>query len=472
MLSILLVSWLLVPDLAAVSLLFLTCIVFLPTILDTLTNLFQKPVDLPSRLHVRETLQATGRPLAQNVLSFVFLPYETYICCDAIIRTLVRMFWTKRRLLEWKTASDSERGSDGSLSSTIYRMMIAPASAILLALILYSSESEIFFWALPWLVIWFVSPLIAWWLSRPITRRGIQFSELEHHFLEKLSRKTWRYFEEYVTEEENWLPPDNIQQNPNLEIATRTSPTNIGMALLSELAAYDFGYCSASQFLNRTRKTFKTLDRMERHRGHFFNWYDTRTLHPLHPQYVSMVDSGNLAANLLVLSSGIRELSEANLMPRRMFAGLRDTLRVLLDVILSFDGMSIDADFRRRIERQIELLNRAPDSLQAANILLAQMTVEAAEFITLADSDPELMWWVLAYERSCQEHRADLLHLAVWLTLPKSPQISRYLGRRFGIEAVGIRSQTVRYRNRIARCRKAANDLAATDPGSKTGRKY
>lgn len=423
MLSVLLISWLLLPAMVAHTLLFLACIVFVPTILDTLTSLLQKPVDLPSRLHVRETLQATGRPLAQNILSFVFLPYESYICCDAIIRTLVRVFWTKRRLLEWKTASDSERGSDGSLSGTIYQMMIAPATAVLLALILYSIESEIFFWAVPWLVIWFISPMIAWWLSRPITRRVIQFSELEHHFLEKLSRKTWRYFEEYVTEEENWLPPDNIQQNPDLEIATRTSPTNIGMALLSELAAYDFGYCSASQFLNKTRKTFKTLDRMERHRGHFFNWYDTRTLQPLHPRYVSMVDSGNLAANLLVLSSGFRELSEANIMPGRMFAGLRDTLRVLLDVILNFDGISIDADFRRRIERQIELLNRAPDSLQAANVLLAQMTEEATELITLADSNAELMWWVLAYERSCQEHRADLLHLAVWLTLPKTPVI-------------------------------------------------
>lgn len=421
MLSLLLITWFLLPTMVVNTLLFLGCIVLLPTILDTLTSLFQKPIDVPFRMHVRETLQATGRPLGQNLLSFIFLPYESYICCDAIIRTLVRMCWTKRRLLEWKTASDSERGNNGSLRGTIYQMMLAPGLAIIASFILYLSTPEVLFWAAPWLVVWFVSPCIAWWFSRPIIRRGIQFSESQHHFLEKLSRMTWRFFEEYVTEEDNWLPPDNIQQNPNLEIATRTSPTNIGMALLSDLAAYDFGYCSASQLLNRTRKTYKTLDQLERHRGHFFNWYDTRTLAPLHPQYVSMVDSGNLAANLLVLSSGFRELSEASLMPKRMFAGLRDTLRVLLDVTHSIDGMLIDADFRRRIERQIEVLNRAPVSLHAANVLLAQLAVEAAELTAVADCDAELLWWARAYERSCKEHRADLLHLAVWLTLPDAP---------------------------------------------------
>src|SRR3954462_1403689 len=118
-----------------------------------------------------------------------------------------------------------------------------------------------------------------------------------------LARRTWRYFEEFVTAEDNWLPPDNIQLNPDLVIAPRTSPTNIGMSLLADLAAYDFGYCSIAQLLERTQRTFETLSRMERYRGHFFNWYDTRTLDSLHPRYVSMVDSGNLVANLLVLSS-------------------------------------------------------------------------------------------------------------------------------------------------------------------------
>ena len=130
------------------------------------------------------------------------------------------------------------------------------------------------------------------------------------------------------------------------------------MALLADLAAYDFGYCSAAQFLARTQRTFDTLSRMERYRGHFFNWYDTRSLAPLHPRYVSTVDSGNLAANLLVLASGCAELSEARVLPPRMFGGLRDTLRVLLDVARGTDRPLVGADVLRKIERQIEDLDR------------------------------------------------------------------------------------------------------------------
>lgn len=421
MLSLLLVTWFILPAMAASTMLFIACVVFLPTMLDFVTTLFHKPVDLPFRMHARETLQATGRPLGQNILTLVFLPFEAYICVDAITRTLVRINWTKRRLLEWKTASDSERGNTGSLSNTIYQMLVAPGIAASSALLLYIKDPVIFPWAAPWLAAWFVSPVVAWWLSRPIIRREIHFSESEQHFLEKLSRKTWRYFEEYVTKEDHWLPPDNIQQNPDLVLATRTSPTNIGMALLSNLSAYDFGYCSAAQFLTRTRNTLKTLDELERHHGHFYNWYDTRSLKPLHPQYISMVDSGNLAANLLILGSGCQELSEASILPRRMFAGLSDTLRVLCDVARRLDGKLVDAVFHRKIERQLEILDQAPVTLQAAHELLADLEMEAAELSEAADCDEELAWWARAYKRSCQDHRADLLHLAVWLTLPEAP---------------------------------------------------
>ncbi|MEQ9066163.1 MAG: cyclic beta 1-2 glucan synthetase, partial [Gimesia chilikensis] len=421
MLSLLLVTWFILPAMAASTMLFIACVVFLPTMLDFVTTLFHKPVDLPFRMHARETLQATGRPLGQNILTLVFLPFEAYICVDAITRTLVRINWTKRRLLEWKTASDSERGNTGSLSNTIYQMLVAPGIAASSALLLYIKDPVIFPWAAPWLAAWFVSPVVAWWLSRPIIRREIHFSESEQHFLEKLSRKTWRYFEEYVTKDDHWLPPDNIQQNPDLVLATRTSPTNIGMALLSNLSAYDFGYCSAAQFLTRTRNTLKTLDELERHHGHFYNWYDTRSLKPLHPQYISMVDSGNLAANLLILGSGCQELSEASILPRRMFAGLSDTLRVLCDVARRLDGKLVDAVFHRKIERQLEILDQAPVTLQAAHELLADLEMEAAELSEAADCDEELAWWARAYERSCQDHRADLLHLAVWLTLPEAP---------------------------------------------------
>ena len=240
-------------------------------------------------------------------------------------------------LLEWKTASDSERGGDGSLAAhvpldgfrsrarrrgiVVTRVLPSRGTALCGAfdrrvdcvaagrLVAESADSQ--------------AGAAALRESAAISRKAVA---QDVAILRRVRHG-----------EDNWLPPDNIQQNPDLVVAPRTSPTNIGMALLADLAAYDFGYCSAAQLLVRTQHTFETLSRMERYRGHFFNWYDTRSLAPLHPRYVSTVDSGNLAANLLVLASGCAELSEAPVLPPRMFGGLRDTLRVLLDVARGTD---------------------------------------------------------------------------------------------------------------------------------------
>ncbi len=421
MLLVLLISWFVSPATAAASLLFLASVVLLPTLFDAVAQLLRKPVDLPLSMHVRATLRSLGRPLAHGVLMFVFLLYEAYISADAIARTLIRVSWTKRRLLEWKTASDSERGNDGRLWDTFRLMAFAPALGVAVFLVLAIYDRAILPWAGLLLVAWIGSPLFAWWLSQPIPKPELRLSTNQRNFLEKLSRKTWRYFEEFVTAEHNWLPPDNIQQNPDLVVAPRTSPTNIGMALIADLAAYDFGYCSAANLLTRTQRTLLTLSHMERYRGHFFNWYDTRSLAPLHPRYVSTVDSGNLAANLLVLGSGCAELIDSPILQPRMFGGLQDTLRVLLDVARGTEGALVDADVLRKSERQIEDVNHAPTTLAAANALLSRLSLVAAELIAAAPSDAEVAWWARAYERCCNDHLSDLQHLATWLTLPAPP---------------------------------------------------
>jgi hypothetical protein len=161
---------------------------------------------------------------------------------------------------------------------------------------------------------------------------------------------------------------------------------------------------------------------MERFRGHFFNWYSTRTLAPLHPRYVSMVDSGNLAANLLVLRSGCMELAEAHVLPPRVFGGLRDTLWNLLDAARGVERSLVSADVLRQIERQIESLHQSPSTLSAANALLSRLTAEAVELRSATDKHAELAWWADAYERCCKDHRADLLQLAGWIDLAAPPE--------------------------------------------------
>ena len=224
-------------------------------------------------------------------------------------------------------------------------MWFAPAYALMLALTVSTIRPDLFVFACPFIFAWLLSPVIAWKISQPSITETKELSNRQKLFLRKLSRKIWSFFDAYIGAEDNWLPPDNIQQMPRFSslneklpldnsvskapeivVAHRTSPTNIGLALLSCLAANDFGYIPSSQLISRLNKTFGSMNRLERYRGHFYNWYDTQTLQPLqNPVYISSVDSGNLAGHLITLKSGLSEQNNHPALTDRLAEGLRDT---------------------------------------------------------------------------------------------------------------------------------------------------
>ena len=214
------------------------------------------------------------------------------------------MLITHRRLLEWNPSSDADRNGRTDLAGSCRTMWIAPVIAVAAAISLALLRPIALVVAVPILGLWFASPAIAWWISRPLARREARLTTEQTLFLRKISRKTWAFFETFVGPEDHWLPPDNFQEHPSAVVAHRTSPTNMGLALLANLSACDFGYISSGQFIERTANAFRTMEAMERHRGHFYNWYDTESLKPLLPIYISTVDSGNLAAHLLTLRQG------------------------------------------------------------------------------------------------------------------------------------------------------------------------
>jgi len=431
MLALLLGAWLLAAaPLGMTATLFVLVVVGAVPLLATLGDLARKPADLPVLVHLRLRAGALAKNLAQFVLTLVFLPYDAYVSVDAIARTLLRMLWSKRNLLEWKTSSDAHRAARSDLPGFFRSMWIGPALSGAGLLLTAGYAPDRFLVAGPLLGLWLVSPLIAWWLSRPLTAPPIRLSQEQRAFLETMSRRTWRYFEDLVTAEENWLPPDNFQEQPARGVAARTSPTNIGMALLANLAAYDFGYCSAGRLLDRTQKTLATLARMERYRGHLYNWYDTRSLKPLAPRYVSTVDSGNLAGHLLVLRGGLLELVEGKVLPARVFGGLRDTARVLLAVARASNhrtgeekrGPLVAAEVLGKIERLEGDLAQPPATLAASGRLLEKLTVAAAEIAAAVNTDEELRWWASALERECAEHHHDLSRNAGWTALGPPPE--------------------------------------------------
>jgi cyclic beta-1,2-glucan synthetase len=246
----------------------------------------------------------------QSLLRAVFLLDDSVVSLDAIVRTLHRLGISHRNMLEWTTMGQAERGRAARVHPRI--VLGATVAAGVLAALAWRSPLSLPF-AAPVLLLWIAAPAVAAWLSRPAKRVRATLAPAERKQLRLVARRTWRYFETFVTADDHHLPPDNYQEDPRPALARRTSPTNIGLYLLSVVAAHDFGFIDVREVLARLGKTFDTMDRLEHRDGHLLNWFDTSTLGQLEPKYVSTVDSGNLAAYLWTLREACDELLSAPL---------------------------------------------------------------------------------------------------------------------------------------------------------------
>ena len=264
--------------------------------------------------------------IGQVALDVTFLAYRGVFLLDAIARTLTRMFWTRRRLLEWETAASTERRLQGGLQHVITDMWMAPALAIAIGTLVFLLRPAALPAAAPFLAAWLLSPGVAFRVSQPRRAVEIALSDAERRALRRLARKTWHFFTTFVGDDDNWLPPDNFQEVPDGRIAHRTSPTNAGLMLLSTLSAHDLGYIGLEVLIDRLERAFDSFDRMEKHWGHFYNWYNTRTLQALNPRFLSTVDSGNLLGCLVALKQGLLQKAEGPLLGPAVIDGLNDTL--------------------------------------------------------------------------------------------------------------------------------------------------
>jgi cyclic beta-1,2-glucan synthetase len=246
----------------------------------------------------------------QVALEVVFLGARAVRMLDATVRTLARLYVTHWRMLEWETAATAERRFGNSFLSYSRNMWMTPVLALALAALVFNVRPEALGAAGPFLLAWMLAPVVAYWISQPLPLPKPELTAEERQYLYRLARSTWGFFESYVGEQDNWLPPDNYQEDPKGVVAHRTSPTNIGLYLLSAATAHDFGYLSLPTLVELLEKTFLTFDKLERMHGHFYNWYDTETLRPLYPIYISTVDSGNFLACLLTLKQALREKTE------------------------------------------------------------------------------------------------------------------------------------------------------------------
>jgi len=302
---------------------------FAPPLIGMLRDALSVPDDTPLEAHYIKVGRGTLQSLLRAATQIACLPFEALLAGGAVLRTLWRMGITRRHLLQWNPSSEVERRLGGDRGAE-WRVM-APGSLLALALVAVVAvlRPQALPLALPFLLAWTFAPALMAWLGRPPAEIVAELSGTQRAFLGRLARRTWSFFQAWVREQDNWLPPDNIQEHPALVVARRTSPTNIGLSLLANLSAWDFGYLQQGAVAERTALAFGTLDQLPRHRGHFLNWYDTETLAPLPPRYVSTVDSGNLAGHLLTLRQGLLALVDAPVLAPHTFDGLADTLGVL-----------------------------------------------------------------------------------------------------------------------------------------------
>lgn len=399
--------------------------ILVPPLITSVLDLLRKPPELPVDLHLRTSFRTACKCLAKPGLSLMFMPYEAYISIDAIFRAVYRMALTHRHMLQWNSSSSSMRDGRWDLAGFFRSMWIAPAIAIASAAYLAALRPEALYAAIPFLALWFISPPTAWWISMPLEPFRTELADDQRLFLRKLSRRTWRFFETFVGPENNWLPPDNYQEYPRSVVANGTSPTNMGLSLLANLTAYDFGYISTGRLMDRISRAMKTMTALERFRGHFYNWYDTKHLEPLEPRYISTVDSGNLAGHLLVLRYGLVELLDQKILSDNAFEGIRDTLYILMDAVQGVlegevERRAVFIDILAQLERFENNLAAQPDSLSEAWLLLDQHARAVAGMIDSLPSgaDDDIRRWMQACELQLSDHLNDLIHMAPWLMLP------------------------------------------------------
>ena len=418
------------PGSALLWSLFAFLVIAFPVYLHVTTGLGMHPRGIPWTSHLWSRWGDFRTNTAQLALAFVFMPHQTWLMCDAIVRALYRQLISRKNLLEWVSAAEAETSVRNDVKSFVLFML----PALILTLIALGLTFSLKPAALPVMgtlfVIWMFSPLIAYWVSKPRPAELRLLTGEDKAFARLIARRTWRFFETFVGTDDNWLPPDNFQEDPAPVIAHRTSPTNIGLLLLGNHSARDLGYLGALELVERQELTFATLAKLGRLHGHFFNWYNTNTLEPLLPQYISTVDSGNLAGHLIAVKQACVEFPETRLFNISFIDGLTDAINAIdaeATALGSFRQRT-DVVTVRQLQDEIaacrELLKIEPgESLPSWIALFDSLSLRASEIEDIMNalaqehgevSFKELRWWVGALKRQVSSCRRDADTLTNW----------------------------------------------------------
>jgi len=424
--ALLVVGWVTLPVSPLLWTAFVVATIAMPAAVPVIAGALPRRRGIAKRSHVRSVILDTMEAAARVGLALVFLPNRAVLMTDAIVRTLWRVCVSRRKLLEWIPAALAGKGSMHDLPSAYRSMWRAVALGLAATAVAFVLRPEAFHLAFPMLALWLASPAIALWLSHPIGGPpGEELDLAQSQDLALIARSTWRYFETFVDDTTHWLPPDNLQIDPEPVVARRTSPTNVGVYLLSVASARDFAWIGTVEAIERIEKTLDTLERLDRFHGHFYNWYDVERLEPLEPRYISTVDSGNMAGHLLALAEALREPLIADSLVVAL-AGIGHAAALMEQAAsAATTAMRQGQVTRREVDASLarlreELSDQPPEESQRA-ARLANLEAAAADLVDVAGvlveassdgSSRDFAFWAGAVRASVRSHIRDQETLA------------------------------------------------------------
>jgi cyclic beta-1,2-glucan synthetase len=428
----LLIGWLQPPAVADIWTACILLAVALPPLLPALANILPRRPGILLSNHFRTLRGDFALGLLQSGFLIVFLAHQGWLMVDAIVRTLLRVFMRRRHLLEWVTAAQSSDSHRFDTRALTVQIAASAACCTGFALLIAASGDRTWIVAVPLLALWVASPLVAWQASLPPARAAnLAIKDGDVTTLRLVARRTWRFFEAFVTSQDNMLPPDNFQETPWPVVAHRTSPTNIGLYLLSVISARDFGWLGTGEVLERCEATFAAMDRLERFRGHFFNWYDTTDLRSLEPRYVSSVDSGNLAGYLLALRNACIDMAAGPIVGPAWGMGLVDTAALLAEAIASGRlARTLSENVAATLLAHLALFEKrlAVNATSGIDLSVqlrdladhADMLVSDARASVIEGDDDDILVWAQALSTGVAGWREEVDGLMPWASLSPS----------------------------------------------------
>ncbi len=406
-----------------------------PTAINLFTRLTTQPESLLRGRH------EISRGLLRAAFETSLMLHRAGLDLDAIARVLYRKAVSHKLMLEWQTAASTYGDAKSQDTGFLFKLALGSALSGAVALVLARAGGTGLLAATPYLLAWAGAPLTAKWLSGG-QETGFQapLDVEDTKYLRGVARETWRYFDDFVGPQTNWLPPDNYQEALNVEIAQRTSPTNMGLWLLACAAAGDFGWITLDEVAARCLQTLEVFEELEKHEGHFLNWYNSLTLEALRPRYVSTVDSGNLLGSFWTLARSIKEMSRTPLITDAALLGLSDTLAILEKALGEEKAFESEiGEVRRIIEAPRQGVMDVMFALRALQPPVAQLSrgissrpsvrrssQRAANDLSAASSDPRFSiappaYWVAQLETQLDAWNQALNRYSKWMEILGEP---------------------------------------------------